>query len=36
MYKQFTSNYESRDLIYKRKMFIRLITGGRKLFYKIR
>ena len=26
-YKQFTSNYESRGVIYKRKMFIRLATG---------
>ena len=26
-YKQFTSNYESRAIIYKRKMFVRLATG---------
>ena len=26
-YKQFTCNYESRVIIYKRKMFIRLATG---------
>ena len=27
-YKQFTSNYDSGVIIYERKMFIRLATGG--------